>query len=96
MCEVIAKQIIEGEQDEDYLMQEVLLKRYSILRDGQETEPANVIERAVDSHTLRVIGSSGYQRCVNWLWKGWLHQDDKDAGSFIAYKEKANTSYWAI
>ena len=94
-CEVIAKQIIEGEEDQDYLMQEVLLKRYSILRDGQETEPANVIERAVDLHTLRVIGSSGYQRCVNWLWKGWLHQDDKDAGSFIAYKEKANTSYWA-
>jgi hypothetical protein len=94
-CEVIAKHIIEGEEDHDYLMQEVLLKRYSILRDGQETEPANVIERAVDLHALRVIGSSGYQRCVNWLWKGWLHQDDKDAGSFIAYKEKANTSYWA-
>jgi Polycystin cation channel len=93
-CEVIAKWIIEGEEDQDYLMQEVLLKRYSILRDGQETEPANVIERAVDLHALRVIGSSGYQKCVNWLWKGWLHQDDKDAGSFIAYKEKANTSYW--
>jgi len=93
-CEVIAKSIIEGEEDQDYLMQEVLLKRYSILRDGQETEPANVIERAVDLHALRVIGSSGYQKCVNWLWKGWLHQDDKDAGSFISYKEKANTSYW--
>jgi hypothetical protein len=93
-CEVIAKQIIEGEEDQDYLMQEVLLKRYSILCEGQETEPANVIERAVDLHALRIIGSSGYQKCVNWLWKGWLHQDDKDAGSFIAYKEKANTSYW--
>ena len=94
-CEVIAKQIIEGEEDQDYLMQEVLLKRYSIFRDDQETEPANVIERAVDLHALRVIGSSGYQKCVKWLWKGWLHQDDKDAGNFVAYKDKANTSYWA-
>ena len=94
-CEVIAKQIIEGEEDQDYLMQEVLLKRYSIFRNDQETEPANVIERAVDLHALRVIGSSGYQKCVKWLWKGWLHQDDKDAGNFVAYKDKANTSYWA-
>jgi hypothetical protein len=94
-CEVIAKQIIEGEEDQDYLLQEVLLKRYAILRDGRETEPANVIERAVDLHALRVIGSSGYQKCVNWLWKGWLHQDDKDAGNFVSYTNKANTSYWA-
>lgn len=94
-CEVVAKQIIEGEEDQDYLMQQVLLKRYSILRDGQETEPANVIERAVDLHALRVIGSAGYQKCVSWLWKGWIHQDDKDAGNFVAYKDKANTSYWA-
>src|SRR2546423_3174883 len=94
-CEVIAKAIIEGEEDQDYLMQDVLLKRYAIIRNGKETEPANVIERAVDLHALRVIGSSGYQKCVKWLWKGWLHQDDKDAGNFAAYKDKANTSYWA-
>lgn len=94
-CEVIAKQITEGEEDLDYLIHEVLLKRYSILRDGQETEPANVVERAVDLHALTLIGSSGYQKCINWLWKGWLHQDDKGAGNFVAYKDKANTSYWA-
>lgn len=94
-CEVIAKQIIEEEDDQDFLLQETLLKRYSILRDGEETEPANVIERAVDLHALRIIGSSGYQKCVKYLWKGWLHQDDKDAGNFVEYKEKANTSYWA-
>ena len=94
-CEVVAKRLIEGEEDQDYLMYEVLLRRYSILRDGRETEPANVIERAVDLHALRVIGSSGYQKCVSWLWKGWIHQDDKDAGNFVAYKDKANTSYWA-
>jgi hypothetical protein len=58
-CEVIAKHILEEEEDLEYLLQEVLLKRYSILVNGEETAPANVIERAVDLHTLRVIGSSG-------------------------------------
>lgn len=58
-CEVIAKHILEGEENLEYLHQEVLLKRYSILINGEETAPANVIERAVDLHALRVIGSSG-------------------------------------
>ncbi|MCJ1341205.1 hypothetical protein MMC09_006501 [Bachmanniomyces sp. S44760] len=93
-CEVLAKQIIETEEDQDFLLQETLLKRYSILINGQETEPANVIERAVDLHALRVIGSSGYQKCIKYLWQGWLSQDDLDPSSFVPYKDKANTNYW--
>ena len=77
-----------------YLLQEVLLKRFSVLRNGEETEPANVVERAVDLHALRVIGSSGFQKCVKYLWRGWLHQDDNDPGQFIDYKDKANSDYW--
>lgn len=46
-----------------YLMHLVLLKRYSIMVDGEATPPVNVIEKAVDLHALRVIGSSGYQVC---------------------------------
>ncbi len=76
-CEVLAKRLIELEEDQDYLLQELLLKRYSILINGEETEPANAIERAVDLHALRVIGSSGYQKCVTYLWRGWLVQDDQ-------------------
>lgn len=94
-CEMIAKRIIEGEEDQEYLMQEVLLKRYSVLRKDEETTPANAIERAVDLHCLRVIGSSGYQKCIKYLWRGWIHQDDKDAGTYVFYKERDNTSYWA-
>lgn len=75
-------------------MQHVLLKRYSIVKDGEESAPANVIERAVDLHALMVIGSSGYQKCIKHLWHGWLCQDDKDASNFIVYQDKANTSYW--
>ncbi|KKY21930.1 putative vacuolar cation channel [Phaeomoniella chlamydospora] len=94
-CEVIAKKLIEAEEDEVHLLQDILLKRYATVRDGEDTEPTNVIERAVDLHALRVIGSSGYQKCVGYLWKGWLHQDDTDPAQFVDYKEKGNTSYWA-
>ena len=34
-CEKLAKMIIEEEEDMNYLMQEVLLKRYSIVVDGE-------------------------------------------------------------
>ncbi|KAM3148804.1 Calcium channel YVC1 [Botrytis cinerea] len=93
-CEVIAKQLIETEEDQEYLLQKVLLKRYSVLVDGEQTTPANVIERAVDLHALRVTGSSGYQKCVNYLWRGWLVQDENDPSQFVDYKKKDNTNYW--
>ena len=85
---------IESEEDEEFLMQETLLKRYSILINGRETQPANAVERAVDLHALRVIGSSGYQKCISYLWRGWLIQDENDPGKFIDYREKNRTDYW--
>ena len=93
-CEVLAKQLIEREEDQDYLLQDLLLKRYSILINGEETEPANAIERAVDLHALRVIGSSGYQKCITYLWRGWLVQDDQYPSNFIPWKDKANINFW--
>ncbi|KAI0593003.1 hypothetical protein F4775DRAFT_52170 [Biscogniauxia sp. FL1348] len=92
-CEVIAKQIIEAEDDMGYLLHSVLLKRYSIIIDGEETPPVNVIEKAVDLHALRVIGSSGYQKCISYLWKGWLIQDEDDPSSFVDYKDRDNTAF---
>ena len=92
-CEVLAKLIIESEGNEQFLLEELLLKRYSILVNGQETEPANVIERAVDLHCLRVIGSSGYQKCISYLWRGWLVQDDEEPSRFVPYAHKATTDY---
>lgn len=85
---------IEAEENQEYLLEDVLLKRYSILVSGEETIPANAIERAVDLHALRVIGSSGYQKCIQYLWKGWLVQDDDDPSRFVDYKEKTDTNYW--
>lgn len=82
------------EEDQDFLISSLLLKRYSILVDNEATEPANAVERAVDQHALLVIGSSGYQKCISYLWRGWLVQDDGDPACFIAWKHKANTDYW--
>ncbi|KAK3318064.1 cation channel-like protein [Apodospora peruviana] len=94
-CEVIAKQLIESEENIDYLLHSVLLKRYSIVVDGKPTPPVNVIEKAVDLHALRVIGTSGYQKCIGYLWRGWLVQDENDTANFVDYKDRDNTSFWA-
>ncbi|KAK7184413.1 potassium ion channel [Paraphaeosphaeria sporulosa] len=94
-AEMMAKRIIEDEEDHNYLMEHILLKRYSIFVDGEPTAPANVIERAVDLHALTVIGSSGYQKCIQHLWRGWLVQDDEDPSRFVHWENKTNTSYWS-
>ena len=93
-CEVIAKNIIENEDDFNYLMCEILLKRYSIVVDDEDTKPVNAVEKAVDLHAVRVIGSSGYQKCIAYLWRGWLVQDDDDPNMFVDYAGKTNTDYW--
>jgi hypothetical protein len=94
-CEVLAKLLIEEEEDPEFLLQSVLLKRFSIMRNGEESQPANVIEKAVDLHALLVIGSSGYQKCISYLWRGWLIQDEDDPSNFVDWKNKSNTSYWS-
>ena len=85
---------IEGEDRDEFMMQETLLKRYSVTVNGQVSQPMNVIEKAVDLHALRIIGSSGYQRCISYLWKGWLVQDDADVSQFVPFKDKTKIDYW--
>ncbi|KAF1923306.1 uncharacterized protein M421DRAFT_104535 [Didymella exigua CBS 183.55] len=94
-AEMMAKRIIEAEEDMDYLFEEVLLKRYSILVDGEPTVPANAVEKAVDLHAVTVIGSSGYQKCISYLWRGWIVQDDEDPTRFVQFENKTNTNLWA-
>lgn len=93
-CQVIAKLIIESHEDHDYLFQEVLLKRFSILKNGKESAPTNAVEKAVDLHATRVIGSSGYQKCIQYIWKGWVAQDLDDPMQFTSYKHIANKDFW--
>lgn len=53
---------------------------------GASTHPTNAVEKAVDLHALRVICSSGYQKCLKYLWKGWLCQDEDDPNVFVDFK----------
>ncbi|KAJ4364469.1 Calcium channel yvc1 [Neocucurbitaria cava] len=94
-AEMMAKRLIEDEEDMTYLFEEVLLKRYSTLVNGEATVPANAVEKAVDLHAVVVIGSSGYQKCINYLWRGWIVQDDQDPSRFVPFENKTNTNYWA-
>jgi hypothetical protein len=50
---------------------------------------------SANRHALTVIGSSGYQKCIAYLWRGWVVQDDEDPTRFVTYENKTNTSYWA-
>ncbi|EPS30177.1 hypothetical protein POX_b02812 [Penicillium oxalicum] len=93
-CEVIAKRIIESEPDQDHLLKNILLKRYSIFIEGEESSPANVVERAIDLHALRVIGSSGYQKCIQYIWRGWICQEEGNPTNFVEYRDKSSTDYW--
>ncbi|KAJ9669856.1 Calcium channel yvc1 [Coniosporium apollinis] len=86
---------MRGEEDEQYLIHDVLLQRYATVVGGNDTVTASVIETAVDFHALRVIASSGYQKCISLLWHGWLIQDDMDPSRFIEYEGKDNHSFWA-
>ena len=92
-CGVIAKALIEDEEDHGYLMHAVLLRRYSYISDGEPTLATNVIEKAVDLHATSVISSSGYQKCISYLWRGWLVQDENDPSVFVEYKDKDNTKF---
>lgn len=72
---------IESTEDHEYLFSGILLQKFSILKNGEETTPTNgrhcvyfmrqetdsglAIEKAIDLHATRVIGSSGYQKvCI--------------------------------
>ena len=37
---------------------------------------------------------AGYQKCISYLWRGWLVQDDEDPSRFVDYKDKTSTSYY--
>ncbi|KAK6507550.1 hypothetical protein TWF481_005980 [Arthrobotrys musiformis] len=93
-CQMLAKRIIESTDDQDYLFQELLVKRFSHLQNGERTDPMSAVERAVDLHALEVIGSSGYQKCIKYLWNGWIIQDEHDPTQFVFYNKLTSVNYW--
>lgn len=75
-------------------MQEVLLQRFAILVNGKKAHTSNVVERAVDQHCLTVVSSSGYQKAVTYLWRGWLVQQNDQPSKYVRYQDEANTNFW--
>lgn len=92
-AEAIAQRLIETEDDERYLFRDMLCQRYSITIHGEDSEPANALELAVDLHSTAIISTSGYQRCIKWLWRGWITQSSEDPNEYVIYKDLGNTDF---
>ena len=103
-CEYLAKRVIEREQDEYFLFKYMLCKRYTIpytkedggglIATNTNSTPISALELAVDMHATVVISSSGYERCMKWLWKGWIVQSDDDPKEYEFYTKVDNTYFW--
>lgn len=85
-AQILAANVIEHLKDDEYLFLGMLCHRYVINLNGVDADPVSALELAVDMHLTIVIGSSGYQRCIKWLWRGWIVQSSTDPHSFVLYK----------
>lgn len=81
----LCKIIIEFEESVDlqYLSLQMLLRRYSMNENDVDSDPLSVVELATDMHATIVIGSSGFQRCLAWLWRGWIIQAADEPTTFV-------------
>lgn len=81
----LAAKIIDGSEDERYLFLVMLCKRYTINLNGVVSTPFNALELAVDQHSTIVISCNGFQRCIKWLWRGWIVQSGDNPNEYILY-----------
>ncbi|CAH01666.1 Yvc1p [Kluyveromyces lactis] len=81
----LSKLIIEETEFEDhhYTFMQLLLRRYVINENDCDSSPISALELAMDMHCTIVIGSSGYQRCLKWLWRGWIVQNKLNPETYI-------------
>ncbi|KAK9385666.1 hypothetical protein V1515DRAFT_231787 [Lipomyces mesembrius] len=93
-CEVIAKRLIENESNQDFLFKQMLCRRFSIIVNSEVTSHRNALEYAIDLHALTVIGSSGFQKCITWIWHGWIIQSPDNPREFASYKDAAVPDFW--
>lgn len=76
--------------DDKYLFLGLLCHRYSIRINNEDSESISALELAVDMHSTIVIGSAGYQRCIKWLWRGWIVQSALDPHLYVLYEGVAS------
>lgn len=96
VAQKLGKIIIEREEGKDihFLFSQLLLKRYSIHEVNDDSALINSLELATDLHCTIIIGSSGFQRCLNWLWRGWIIQSPKNPNNFIIDEVVSSANIW--
>ncbi|KAK6464725.1 vacuolar cation channel [Scheffersomyces coipomensis] len=88
--EILAAKVIDSCDNDEYLFLGLLTHRYSINLNGIDATPVSALELAVDMHSTTVIGAAGYQRCIKWLWRGWIIQSSTDPHAYVMYKGAAS------
>lgn len=94
VAQTIACILIDREKEDKYLFLSMLCHRYSINLNNEDSDPENALELAVDTRSP-IVATSGYQRCIKWLWNGWIVQSRHDPSEYVLYKGIANMSFWA-
>ncbi|KAH3901437.1 Yvc1p SCDLUD_002930 [Saccharomycodes ludwigii] len=84
-AQTICKIILEEEEQIghfEHLFINMLCRRYVINENDEDSDPRSAFELASDMHATIVISSSGYQRCLKWLWRGWIVQSKTDTSQY--------------
>lgn len=74
---------------ETYLFIDVLCTKYSIYVLEEEQPARNALEMAIDLHLIPIITSAGFQKCIKYLWRGWIVQSSLDGNNFEVDKHYA-------
>lgn len=90
----LASVIIQRERNDKYLFLSILCHRYSINLNDTDTDPANVLELSIDMNVFCVLTTSEFQRCIKWLWRGWIVQSKLDPSEYVLYKNSSDTKFW--
>ncbi|KAK6202719.1 putative vacuolar conductance protein [Scheffersomyces amazonensis] len=91
-AQILAAKIIDSTSNDEYLFLGLLCHRYVINLNNIDATPVSALELAVDMHSTIVIGSAGYQRCIKWLWRGWIVQSSTDPHAYVMYKGVSSNS----
>ncbi|OBA24480.1 hypothetical protein METBIDRAFT_77267 [Metschnikowia bicuspidata var. bicuspidata NRRL YB-4993] len=93
-AQTLAAILIEEARDDEFLFLAMLCHRYLMHVCEKDSSPVSALELAVDMHSTIVIGSSGYQRCIKWLWRGWIVQSSEDPQSYVLYRGVSSSRIW--
>lgn len=83
--EHLCRHVIEhfvSKGDETYLFINVLCTKFSVSLNGYDLPPKNALEMAIDIHLIPIITANGFQKCIKYLWRGWLVQSSEDASIY--------------